>query len=118
MLKTGEADKERLNIQSAFAEVPMLEALTKWQAEGLLGKDFSGKIILDFGCGTGSACLFLKKCFPNVKYQGIDLAADSIASAQDAYPNETFSIGNEHEQSIINQADIIFVRFVVRNRLI
>lgn len=116
MLKTGESDKERLNIQSVFAEVPLVEAMTKWQAEGLLGKDFSGKILLDFGCGTGSACLFLKKCFPNVKYQGIDLAADSIASAQDAYPNETFSIGNEHEQSIIHQADIIFVRFVVQHQ--
>lgn len=116
MLKTGEGDKERLNIQSVFAEVPLVEAMTKWQAEGLLGKDFSGKILLDFGCGTGSACLFLKKCFPNVKYQGIDLAADSIASAQDAYPNETFSIGNEHEQSIIHQADIIFVRFVVQHQ--
>lgn len=116
MLRTGEGDKERLNIQSVFAEVPLLEAMTKWQAGGLLGKDFSGKILLDFGCGTGSACSFLKKCFPNVKYQGIDLAADSIASAQDAYPNETFSIGNEHEQSILYQADIIFVRFVVQHQ--
>lgn len=116
MLKTGEGDRERLNIQSVFAEAPLLEAMTKWQAEGLLGKDFSGKILLDFGCGTGSACLFLKKCFPNVKYQGIDLAADSIASAQDAYPSEIFSVGNEHEQSIIYQADIIFVRFVVQHQ--
>lgn len=116
MLETGEGDKERLNIQSVFAEAPLLEAMTIWQAEGLLGKDFSGKILLDFGCGTGSACLFLKKCFPNVKYQGIDLADDSIASARDAYPNETFSIGNENAQSIIHQADIIFVRFVVQHQ--
>lgn len=116
MLKTGEGDKERLNIQSVFAEVPLLEATTKWQAEGLLEKDFSGKTLLDFGCGTGSACSFLKKCFPNMKYHGVDLAVDSIASAQDTYPNETFSIGNEHEQSIIHQADIIFVRFVVQHQ--
>lgn len=116
MLKTGESDRERLNIQSVFAEAPLLEAMTQWQTKGLLGKDFSGKILLDFGCGAGSACAFLKKCFPNVKYQGVDLATDSIASAQDAYPNETFSIGNEHEHSIINQADIIFVRFVVQHQ--
>lgn len=116
MLKTGEGDRERLNIQSVFVEAPLLEAMTKWQAEGLLEKDFSGKILLDFGCGTGSACSFLKKCFPNVKYQGMDLAADSIASAQDAYPSEIFSIGNEHEQSTIHQADIIFVRFVVQHQ--
>lgn len=116
MLKTGEGDRERLNIQSVFAQVPLLEAMTKWQAEGLLGKDFSGKILLDFGCGTGSACSFLKKCFPNAKYQGVDLAADSIASAQDAYPSEIFFIGNEHKQSIIHQADIIFVRFVIQHQ--
>lgn len=116
MLKTGEGDKERLNIQSVFAETPLLEAMAKWQFEGLLGKDFSEKVLLDFGCGTGSACSFLKKCFPNVKYQGMDLADDSIASAQDAYPSEIFSIGNEHEQFTIHQVDIIFVRFVVQHQ--
>lgn len=116
MLKTGEADRERLNIQSVFAEAPLLEAMTKWQTEGLFEKDFSGKILLDFGCGTGSACSFLKKCFSNVKYHGVDLAADSIASAQDDYPSEIFSLGNEHEQSIIYQADIVFVRFVVQHQ--
>lgn len=116
MLKTGEGDRERLNMQSVFAEAPLLEAMTKWQTEGLLESDFSGKILLDFGCGTGSACSFLKKNFPNVNYQGVDLAADSIASAQAAYPNETFFIGNEQEQSIIHQADIIFVRFVVQHQ--
>jgi hypothetical protein len=43
MLKTGEGDRERLNIQSVFAEAPLLEAMTKWQAEGLLEKDFNEK---------------------------------------------------------------------------
>jgi hypothetical protein len=116
MLKTGEDDRERLNIQSVFAEVPLLEAMTKWQVEGSLGKDFSGKFLLDFGCGAGSACSFLKKHFPNVNYQGIDLAADSIASAQDAHPSEIFFVGDEHAQSIIHPADIIFVRFVVQHQ--
>lgn len=46
----------------------------------------------------------------------MDSAADSVASAGGAHPNETFFVGNEQDKSIIHQADIVFVRFVVQHQ--
>lgn len=43
---------------------------------------FCPEKILDFGCGEGSSCTFLRKYFPNSVIEGIDVSSCSIEEAK------------------------------------
>lgn len=47
-----------------------------------------GGAALDVGCGTGAASLSLARAFPNSKFTGVDISADSIQKAQQQAENE------------------------------
>ena len=48
----------------------------------LLGLDGSERIV-DFGCGTGLFCQYLKAEFPNLWYIGYDIIAEALTEASD-----------------------------------
>lgn len=50
--------------------------------KNLLGLE-GGESIVDFGCGTGLFCQYLKTEFPNLRYIGYDIVAEALAEARD-----------------------------------
>jgi SAM-dependent methyltransferase len=45
-------------------------------------EDFAGKLILDFGCGSGASTMLLARMFPNSQIVGIELEKDLIRIAR------------------------------------
>ncbi|MBF0522448.1 MAG: class I SAM-dependent methyltransferase [Candidatus Omnitrophica bacterium] len=54
--------------------------------------DLSGKRICDVGCGLGDLYPYLKKCFKNVDYMGIDISEKLIERARECFPKVQFEI--------------------------
>lgn len=52
--------------------------------------ELDGKKILDFGCGLGAFCGFLKEKSVSHDYSGIDLVEGFVKKAQNSYPNGRF----------------------------
>ncbi len=52
--------------------------------------ELDGKKILDFGCGLGAFCGFLKEKSINHDYSGIDLVESFVKKAQSSYPSSRF----------------------------
>lgn len=50
--------------------------------EDLLGLE-GNEIIIDFGCGTGLFCYYLKGKYLNLRYVGYDIVADAIANGRE-----------------------------------
>lgn len=48
--------------------------------------DFTGKSVLDIGCGFGEFGNFLTKRYENVKYKGIDITEEFIENGHKIYP--------------------------------
>jgi 2-polyprenyl-3-methyl-5-hydroxy-6-metoxy-1,4-benzoquinol methylase len=54
--------------------------------------DFSGKRILDFGCGSGASTMILARMFPDAKIVGVEMSSDLLSVARKrleyyGYPN-------------------------------
>lgn len=45
-------------------------------------KDFEGKKILDFGCGTGASIVLLSKMFPQAEFTGVELVSSALSVAR------------------------------------
>jgi SAM-dependent methyltransferase len=54
------------------------------------GIDLNGKKILDFGCGLGAFCGYLKSIKIECEYVGIDLVDVYLRKARQTYPNDKF----------------------------
>jgi 2-polyprenyl-3-methyl-5-hydroxy-6-metoxy-1,4-benzoquinol methylase len=115
-LKVGHADSERLNIQSLVNAAPLIQAVSKWKQQELLPTSFENKVLLDFGCGVGSALDTLLELFPGAHYMGCEQAKESIECASKTYPKTEFVVGTEYSSEIVSQADIIFIRFVIMHQ--
>jgi len=71
-----------------FDKIWRSQKATKKYVEDVLKKkvNFSGKSVLDFGCGAGSYCFL----FDSKGYLGIDLDKKRINYAKKVYPNYNF----------------------------
>lgn len=56
-----------------------------WLAGWLRAQGLPARRILDFGCGTGSATPFIKNCLGPDKILGVDVSAESLDVARQAY---------------------------------
>lgn len=79
-----------------FGDAPQA---VRWTPEGQMRRyenllriagDFSGKTLLDFGCGKGDFFGFLKGKNITARYCGIDINENLISLARDKYPEAEF----------------------------
>src|SRR3989338_3862075 len=81
---------------------------TKKYIENVIGDsvNFSGKKVLDFGCGTGSYSFL----FDPDKYIGIDIDYDRIKYAKKNYPEYNFRYTqNDIIKNLGNNFDYVFI---------
>lgn len=69
--------------------------------------DFTGKSVLDVGCGLGSFCDYLYMGFYGVRYTGVDLSERMIEAARKKHPGGTFIVVDIFERSIMQRHDIV-----------
>jgi 2-polyprenyl-3-methyl-5-hydroxy-6-metoxy-1,4-benzoquinol methylase len=119
--------KELLNFYNRhlkdFGDSPQA---VRWTPEGQLRRyeilagiagDFSGKRVLDFGCGKGDFYGYMKEKNIYVKYCGIDINENLIELAKGKYPGIEF-IAMDIEETEFNRVfDIIFVCGVFNLRI-
>jgi SAM-dependent methyltransferase len=79
--------------------------------------DFSGKKILDFGCGKGDFYGFVKERGLSVNYCGIDVNDKLIGLAKGKYPETEFITIDIEEADIGRKFDIVFVCGVFNLRI-
>lgn len=75
----------------------------------LNGKEF----VLDFGCGTGTFIVMLKKTYPNLNVVGIDVDDKIIEIAKKKFKQNNLQIpAYKHLINIPNELDIIYSSWV------
>jgi len=79
--------------------------------------DFSGKTILDFGCGNGDFYEFIKGKGISVRYCGIDVNENLIELAQSKFPDAEFIAMDIEESEFTQEFDVIFVCGVFNLRI-
>lgn len=79
--------------------------------------NFSGKNILDFGCGKGDFFGFLKFKGISVNYCGIDINENLIELAKKKYPEIDFFAVDIEESTLEMEFDIIFICGVFNLRI-
>jgi SAM-dependent methyltransferase len=98
----------------------------RWTPEGQLRRyetflqiagDFSGKRLLDFGCGKGDFYGFIKEKAIPVNYCGIDINGNLIELAKRKYPEAEFIQMDIEEEEIGQRFDIVFVCGVFNLRI-
>jgi ubiquinone/menaquinone biosynthesis C-methylase UbiE len=98
-----------------FGDAPQA---VRWTREGQLRRyetlleiagNFSGKRILDFGCGKGDLHGFLKERGITINYCGIDINENLIELAKSKYTETEFIAVDIEEAEIEREFDVIFV---------
>ena len=74
-----------------------------------LAGDFSGRKILDFGCGKGDFYEFIKEKGISINYCGIDVNKNLIRLAKSKYPEAEFIVIDIEETEFERDFDVIFV---------
>ncbi len=77
---------------STFFAQYKAEKLAEWLPEFFTE---APKKILDFGCGDGLMTHFVKQQFPTAQVYGVDPSSESIAIAQQNYPDLSFYVSGE-----------------------
>lgn len=67
------------------------EGRVRWLRHRLAGQGHEAKAVLDFGCGTGTACSCLCKGLGVERYFGFDPSAESVREAAAAHPGAVFT---------------------------
>jgi 2-polyprenyl-3-methyl-5-hydroxy-6-metoxy-1,4-benzoquinol methylase len=90
----------------------------RWTPEGQLRRytslitiagDFSGKKVLDFGCGKGDFLGFMKEKDISVEYCGIDINENLINLAKKKHPEAEFIAVDIDENEFNREFDIVFI---------
>ena len=71
--------------------------------------------ILEFGCGTGRNLSYLQKAFPKANISGCDISQKSLSIAEKNNPNIELFNSNNHNQSLKNNFDAIFIACVLHH---
>ncbi len=67
------------------------EGRVRWLRRRLAVHGHQAKSVLDFGCGTGTACPYLFEGLGIESYFGFDPSAESVREAAEAHPGAAFS---------------------------
>jgi SAM-dependent methyltransferase len=94
-----------------FGQIRRFETLIR------IAGDFSGKNVLDFGCGKGDLYGFMKEKGFSPRYCGIDINKNLIELARHKYPGAEFIIMDIDETDFNRHFDIIFVCGVFNLRI-
>lgn len=106
-----------------FGDAPQA---VRWTPEGQrrrfetllkISGDFSGKKILDFGCGKGDLYEFIKKRDISINYCGIDVNENLIKLAKSKYPETEFIAVDLEESEFERVFDAIFICGVFNLRI-
>jgi SAM-dependent methyltransferase len=106
-----------------FGDAPQA---VRWTPDGQLRRfetllriagDFSGKNVLDFGCGKGDLYSFMKEKGFSPRYCGIDINKNLIELARRKYPGAEFIVMDIDETDFNRHFDIIFVCGVFNLRI-
>jgi len=98
-----------------FGDAPQA---VRWTPEGQLKRfenllriagDFSGKTVLDFGCGKGDFYGFQKKRNVAARYTGIDINENLISLARSKHPDAEFIALDIEEERLTRTFNLIFV---------
>ena len=73
--------------------------------------------IVDIGCGCGDLYHYLKSHHPPYQYKGMDISANMIVAAQQAYPNGDFTCLDLDTFSIHNRFDVVMASGIFNLRL-
>ncbi|MHB8836601.1 MAG: class I SAM-dependent methyltransferase [Candidatus Methylomirabilia bacterium] len=88
----------------------------RWTARGQLARyeaflavcgDLTGKSVLDFGCGKGDLCGFLRERGVSCAYTGVDLHPDLIALAKRKHPGAQFVARDIEEEPLGMTFDVV-----------
>jgi SAM-dependent methyltransferase len=77
----------------------------EWLAARLTQKGFRANVIMDFGCGTGSASPLLSKVLAAKAYIGVDTSQGSLNVARKTQPGEFYEIS---QYNPAEQVDLIY----------
>ena len=69
--------------------------------------DFSGKTILDVGCGFGDIIPYIKKESKEFEYTGVDVMPEFIEEAKKIHSEYTFLVKDYFNEPIDNKFDIV-----------
>ena len=69
--------------------------------------DYSGRSVLDVGCGFADFSSFLSQQHESVKYSGVDLSPSMIAKARENHPGHDLQVMNILEESGNQTHDIV-----------
>ncbi len=106
-----------------FGDAPQT---VRWTPEGQrrrfetllkIAGDFSGKKILDFGCGKGDLYEFIKERDISINYCGIDVNENLIKLAKSKYPETEFIVVDLEESEFERVFDVIFICGVFNLRI-
>jgi SAM-dependent methyltransferase len=79
--------------------------------------DLTGKKVLDFGCGKGDFCGFLKEKDVRIDYCGLDVNENLIELAKSKYPDVEFLCTDIDETEIERAFDVVIVCGVFNLRI-
>ena len=77
--------------------------------------DFTGKKVLDIGCGFGEFGKFLLKRYENVDYTGIDTVSEFIEIAKKEVPSGKFYV--ENFNNLNDQYDVVIASGVLNSNM-
>ena len=69
--------------------------------------NFTGKTVLDVGCGFGDVTWIIKKRAKNFTYTGVDIVPEFIEVAKKRYPQHKFLIGDYFAKPLDENFDIV-----------
>lgn len=79
--------------------------------------DFSGKSVLDVGCGFGEMAKFLHKRYKDVKYTGVDIVPEFIAQAKADHPYFDFEVKDYFNDPIDEKFDVVMASGTLNSNL-
>lgn len=79
--------------------------------------DFSGKSILDVGCGFASFARFLGLRYHNFTYTGIDIVPEFVAKSKKRYPQHKFVVGDYFQNPIKKNYEVIIASGVLNSNV-
>lgn len=74
-----------------------------------IAPDIEDRRILDFGCGKGDFCGFLKDRRIHVSYTGLDINEKLIALAREKHPESSFRVFDIEKDSLGEDFDYVFL---------
>lgn len=79
--------------------------------------DFSGKSVLDVGCGFGEMAKFLSKRYRGVDYTGVDIVPEFVDKAKKLYPQHRFIVRDYFNNPLAEKFDIVMASGVLNSNV-